>query len=82
MKFYKYKQVQRMTFFGSDDLNEASAASTSTKSPQTVALDGMTGLLIKDTKTLRFNVNKISNIQLSQNAKIVIESIHIPGAVN
>ena len=79
MKFYKYKQVQRMTFFGSDDLNELNASSSSTKSPQTVATDGVSGLLFKDTKTLRFNVNKISNIQLSQNAKIVIESIHIPG---
>lgn len=79
MKYYRYKQVQRMTFFGYDDLNEGNVMTFLQKSPQTVLTDGISLDLVKDTKVLKFNVNKISNIQLSQYAKIVIESIHLPG---
>ena len=35
MKFYKYKQLQRMTFFGNDDLNIADTTSLSKTSKQT-----------------------------------------------
>ena len=77
MKYYRYKQVQRMTFFGYDDLLLNDNSSLSTTSPQTVAVDA-TGFRVTDTKTLRFNINKLSSIQLSQNAKIVLESIYMP----
>ena len=77
MKYYRYKQVQRMTFFGYDDLLLNDNSSLSTTSPQTVTLDAA-GFRITDTKTLRFNINKLSSIQLSQNAKIVLESIYMP----
>ena len=78
MKYYRYKQVQRMTFFGYDDLLLNDNSSLSTTSPQTVAVDAVTGFRVTDTKTLRFNINKLSSIQLSQNAKIVLESIYMP----
>ena len=78
MKYYRYKQVQRMTFFGYDDLLLNDNSSLSTTSPQTVAVDAATGFRVTDTKTLRFNINKLSSIQLSQNAKIVLESIYMP----
>ena len=77
MKYYRYKQVQRMTFFGYDDLLLNDNSSLSTTSPQTVAVDAA-GFRVTDTKTLRFNINKLSSIQLSQNAKIVLESIYMP----
>jgi hypothetical protein len=73
MKYYKYKQVQRMTFFGYDDVNMANPTSLSKISPQTVI-----GPITNDTKTMRFNINRLSGIQLSQNAKLVLESIYIP----
>ena len=72
MKFYKYKQLQRMAFFGFDDLNRADASSLSKKSPQST-----TTTVINDNKTLKFNLNKLFQTPLSKNAKIVMESIYL-----
>ena len=72
MKFYKYKQLQRCTFFGHDDLNlldDGSVFKSSAQSEETI---------IEDTKIFRFNINRLFQKQLSQNAKIVIESIYLP----
>ena len=72
MKFYRYKQVQRLTFFGFDDAYVTDASSLSKKSPQSAAgIDN-------DTKLLRFNINRLYHTQLSPNAKIVIESLSVP----
>ena len=71
MKFYRYKQVQRLTFFGYDDILKLDRSSFSKTSPTTVNVD-------YDTKRLRFDINKIASIQLSQNARIVLESIGLP----
>ena len=71
MKFYKYKTVQRLTFFGYDDILKTDITSFSKTSPTTVNVD-------YDTKRLRFDINKIASIQLSQNARIVLESIYLP----
>jgi hypothetical protein len=71
MKFYRYKQVQRLTFFGYDDILKTDQTSFSKTSPISVNVD-------YDTKRLRFDVNKIASIQLSQNARIVLESICLP----
>ncbi len=72
MKFYKYKQLQRCTFFGHDDLNLLDDRSVFKKSPQSEAT------IIEDTKIFKFNINRLFQTQLSQNAKIVIESIYLP----
>jgi hypothetical protein len=72
MKFYKYKQLQRCTFFGYDDLNVTDDRSVLKKSAQSGAG------IIDDTKIFRFNINRLFQKQLSQNAKIVIESIFLP----
>ena len=72
MKFYKYKQLQKCTFFGHDDLNLIDDRSVIKTSPQSA------GDIIEDTKIFRFNINRLFQKQLSQNAKIVIESIYIP----
>lgn len=73
MKFYRYKQIQRLTFFGYDDLLRADVSSFSRTSAQSTNADTQ-----QDTKILRFDVNRISNIQLSQYAKIVIEAVCLP----
>jgi hypothetical protein len=72
MKFYRYKQVQRLTFFGFDDAYVADASSLSKKSPQSDAG------IANDTKLLRFNINRLYHTQLSPNAKIVIEQLAVP----
>ena len=72
MKFYRYKQLQRMTFFGYDDLNKADNSSIFRTSAQSGAD------VLYDTKIFKFNINRLFQKQLSQNAKIVIESIYIP----
>ena len=72
MKFYKYKQLQRCTFFGQDDLNLTDDRSVFKTSKQNA------GGIIDDTKIFKFNINRLFQKQLSQNAKIVIESIYLP----
>ena len=74
MKFYRYKQVQRLTFFGFDDVYKEKASSLNKKSPQSA-----NATVINDTKLLRFNINRLYQTQLSPNAKIVIESLYLPG---
>ena len=73
MKFYRYKQVQRLTLFGYDDILKTDQTSFLKTSPQTTNVN-----VQYDTKRLRFDVNKIASIQLSQNARIVLESIGLP----
>jgi len=74
MKFYKYKQVQRLTFFGFDDVYKEDASTLSKRSPQST-----TAGVNNDTKLLRFNINRLYHTQLSPNAKIVIEQLYLPG---
>ena len=74
MKFYRYKQVQRLTLFGFDDVYKENVSSLSKKSPQST-----TAGVVNDTKLLRFNINRLYQTQLSSNAKIVIESLYLPG---
>jgi hypothetical protein len=72
MKYYRYKQVQRLTFFGHDDILKMDNNSLSKTSEQTTAVD------VHDTKRLRFDVNKIASVPLSHNARIVLESVYLP----
>jgi hypothetical protein len=73
MKFYRYKQVQRLTFFGVDDIDISDNATLFKTSKQTTDVN-----VTNDTKRLRFDVNKIASIPLSQNARIVLESVYLP----
>jgi hypothetical protein len=74
MKFYRYKQLQRLTFFGYDDVYKTDASSLYKKSAQST-----TATVLNDTKLMRFNINRLYQTQLSQNAKIVIEQLFLPG---
>ena len=76
MKFYRYKQLQRLTFFGFDDVLHDDPASFSKKSQQST-----TAGVDNDTKILRFNINRLFQTHLSQNAKIVIEQLYLPATV-
>ena len=71
MKFYKFKQVQRLVFFGYDDILRTDSGSVSKKSKQSTTSSN-------DTKRLKFNFIGKNGEQLSPNAKIVIESLYLP----
>ena len=74
MKFYRFKQVQRFVFFGYDDLFIDDPGSLSRTSKQ--SRPG-----IYDTKRLRFNFIAKNGIQLSNNAKLVVESLFLPAEI-
>ena len=106
MKFYRYKQLQRLTFFGYDDILHDDVTSFSKKSPQSRTIDIPAVVYVpavvyaagppiiyaapaieaesavppvdNDTKLLRFNINRLFQTPLSQNAKIVIEQLYLP----
>lgn len=73
MKYYRYKQIQRLTFFGYDDILKTDNTSLSKTSSQSTYVN-----VNNDTKRLRFDINKIASVQLSHNARIVLESIYLP----
>ena len=71
MKFFRYKQVARLNFSGIDDeLNNEPTIYYNTKFK----------LLNNNeinTKLLRFRIDNLSDIKLSQNAKLILESVFI-----
>ena len=76
MKFFRYKQVCRLNFCGIDDeLNNIASSNYNTK----FRLFNNTEV---NTKLLRFRINNLRDIKLSQNAKIILESIYIPSIID
>ena len=72
MKFFRYKQVARLTFMGIDDeYNNVASSYYNTK----LKLFNNTEI---NTKLLRFRINNLHNIKLSQNAKLILESVYLP----
>lgn len=74
VKFFKYKQVARITLFGYDDilLNDAN-------SMYKTQLRGGFHTDEINTKLLRFKLDgNIQNLQLSKNCKLVLESVFLP----
>ena len=75
MKYIKYKQICRFTFFGTDDELRGNVSSLSkTSSASDAAVES-------DTKRLRFRFTPMNSVDLSQFAKIVIESLYMPSVV-
>ena len=71
MKFFRYKQVARLNFVGFDDeLNNVDSSYYNTK----FKLFNNNEI---NTKLLRFRIDNLSNIKLSQNAKLILESVFI-----
>jgi hypothetical protein len=76
MKFFRYKQVCRINVNGIDDeLNNIASSYYNTK----FKLFNNTEV---NTKLLRFRINNLSDVKLSQNAKIILESIYIPTIID
>ena len=72
MKFFRYKQVARLNFSGVDDeLNNVASSYYNSK----FKLFNNTEI---NTKLLRFRINNLRDIKLSQNAKLILESIYLP----
>ena len=66
MKFFRYKQVCRLNFSGIDDeLNQTPSSYYITKS-KLYPNDEV------NTKLLRFRINNLSDVKLSQNAKLIL----------
>jgi len=76
MKYFRYKQVGRINFNGIDDeLNNVESSYYTTK----LKLFNNTDI---NTKLLRFRINNLQDLKLSQNAKIILESLYLPTVVD
>ena len=76
MIFFRYKQVARLNFPGIDDeLNNVSSSYYNTK----FKLFNNTEI---NTKLLRFRIDNLRDIKLSQNAKLILESIYLPTIID
>ena len=72
MNFFRYKQVCRLNFNGIDDeLNRSPSSYYVTKSKLFENEE-------INTKLLRFRINNLSDVKLSQNAKLILESLYLP----
>jgi hypothetical protein len=72
MKFFRYKQVCRLNFNGIDDELIDVASSYYITKQKMFDNDEV------NTKLLRFRINNLSDVKLSQNAKIILESLYLP----
>ena len=72
MKFFRYKQVCRLNFSGIDD--EFNLVASSYYNTKHKLFDNEE----VNTKLLRFRINNLSDVKLSQNAKIILESLYLP----
>ena len=74
VKFYRYKQVARITLFGNDDLL--------LNDPNSMYKTPLRGGFHTDeinTKLLKFKIDgNLQNLQLSNNCKLVLESVFLP----
>ena len=74
VKFFRYKQIARITLFGNDDLL--------LNDPNSLYKTQLRGGFHTDevnTKLLRFKIDgNLQNLQLSNNCKLVLESVFMP----
>ena len=69
MNYIKYKTVARVQLFGMSDMLKSDASSVYKSNDSTFT----------NAKRLRFNLNgSFNNVQLSQNAKLIVESAFFP----
>jgi len=81
MKFIKYKQVARITFYGFDDLyrNNNSSVSTEPLNSSYFVNNLNAGVQVgNNAKRMRFQIQGLDNVKLSEHARFCIESINIP----
>jgi len=82
MKFIKYKQVARITFYGFDDLLSGNASSIYTEPLNSFRFsNNVNGLGVQtgnNAKRMRFQIKGLDNVKLSEHARFCIESINVP----
>jgi hypothetical protein len=82
MKFIKYKQVARITFYGFDDLYRNNASSVFTEplnSEYYIGNLNAGGVQVgNNAKRMRFQIKGLDNVKLSEYARFCIESLKVP----
>ena len=82
MKFIKYKQVARITFYGFDDLYNSNSSSVYTEPLNTVYFKtnvDVNGTPVgNNAKRMRFQIKGLDNVRLSEHARFCIESLKVP----
>ena len=77
MKFIKYKQVARITFYGFDDLYINNASSVYTEPLKSFRFTNNLAAG-KNAKRMRFQIKGLDNVKLSEHARFCLESINVP----
>jgi len=81
MKFIKYKQVARITFYGFDDLYRDNNSSVSTEPLNSSYFVNNLNAGVQvgnNAKRMRFQIQGLDNVKLSEHARFCIESINVP----
>jgi len=81
MKFIKYKQVARITLYGFDDLYNGNASSVFTEPLNSEYFRNNLNVGVQvgnNAKRMRFKIQGLDNVKLSENARFCMESINIP----
>ena len=82
MKFIKYKQVERITLYGFDDIyngNNSSVYTEPLKSDYFTNNFNLAGVLMgNNAKRMRFKIQGLDNVKLSEHARFCIESLKCP----
>jgi hypothetical protein len=81
MKFIKYKQVARITFYGFDDLYRNNNGSVFTEPLNSLyyTQNLNAGVQIgNNAKRMRFQIKGLDNVKLSEHARFCMESINVP----
>jgi hypothetical protein len=82
MKFIKYKQVARITLYGFDDLLSGNTSSVYTEPLNSLRfINNVNGANVQagnNAKRMRFKIQGLDNVKLSQYARFCIESINVP----
>jgi hypothetical protein len=82
MKFIKYKQVARITLYGFDDLlreNDTSVFTEPLNSEFFTNNLNAAGVPIgNNAKRMRFQIQGLDNVKLSEHARFCLESINVP----
>jgi hypothetical protein len=81
MKFIKYKQVARITLYGFDDLlrDNASSVYTEPLKSEFFTQNINAGVQVgNNAKRMRFKIQGLDNVKLSDNARFCMESINVP----
>ena len=81
MKFIKYKQVARITFYGFDDLYNDNASAVYTEQINSVYFVNNLNAGVQignNAKRMRFQIKGLDNVKLSEHARFCIESINVP----